>query len=121
MKNSDYLKNKLKSNTNTIDPNQDNDVDRMRITGDEKTLIFCVSYTLKGRSLSFYLSTTALLHPQPPPPFTRPRLNLTQPKHFCHLRCWFFSESKVGNTQLFVHETIFCNVHCPFFREHFLS
>lgn len=97
IKKSDYLKNILKLNTNTIDPKQHNEVDRMRITWDDKTLIFCVG-VFKGRSLSFYLSTTTLLHPQPPP--SLPRLNSTQPKHFCHLRCWFFSESKVGNTLL---------------------
>lgn len=67
MKNSDYLKNKLKLNSNTIDPKQHNEVDRMKITGDDKTLIFCV-VVFKGRPLSFYLSTTTLLHPQPPPP-----------------------------------------------------
>lgn len=66
MKNSDYLTNKLKLNTNEIDPNQHNEVDRMRITGDNNTLIFCVG-VFKGRSLSFYLSTTALLHSNPPP------------------------------------------------------
>lgn len=66
MKNRDYLKNRLKLNTYTIDLNQHNEVDGMRKTGDDKTLIFCVCI-FKGRSLSFYLSTTALLHPQPPP------------------------------------------------------
>lgn len=117
MKNSDYLKNKLKLNTNKIDPKQHDEVNRMKITGDDKTLIFCV-VVFKGRPLSFYLSTITLLHPHPPP---ITRLNSTQPKPFCHLRCWFFSESKEGNTQLFVHETTFCNFHCTFFRYLFLS
>lgn len=78
IKNGDYFKNKLKLNTNTTDLNQHNEVDGMRITGDDKTLIFCVGF-FKGRSLSFYLSTTALLHPQPPtsPPY-KAQLNSTQ-------------------------------------------
>lgn len=62
-----YLKNKLNLNTNTIDPKQHNEVNRMKITGDDQTLMFCV-VVFKGRPLPFYLSTITLLHPHPPPP-----------------------------------------------------
>lgn len=94
MKNSVYLKNKLKLNTNTIDLNQHNEVDVMRITRVDKTLKFCVGVLRVGLFLFIYqrpLSYT-LNPPDPLPP--KAQLNSTQHKHFCHLRCWFFGESR---------------------------